>query len=106
VGDPGSDTRDVADRLGSLFKSLGLAEGEGLLIRGGTTSVGLAAAAIAKNHRAFVAATTRNPGHTELLRSTGVDDVIVDAGSMCSDSKDLDPIDFSLLAQTQSSRGD
>ena len=30
---------------GSLFKSLGLAEGERLLIRGGTTSVGLAAAA-------------------------------------------------------------
>ena len=67
---------------GSLFKSLRLAEGERLLIRGGTTSVGLAAAAIAKNHRAFVAATTRNPGHTELLRSTGVDDVIVDAGSI------------------------
>src|SRR5260370_23803963 len=67
---------------GSLFKSLGLAEGERLLIRCGTTSVGLAAAAIAKNHRAFVAATTRNPGHTALLRSTGVDDVIVDAGSI------------------------
>jgi Zn-dependent alcohol dehydrogenase len=70
---------------GSLFKSLGLAEGERLLIRGGTTSVGLAAAAIAKNHRAFVAATTRNPGHTELLRSTGVDDVIVDAGSIADE---------------------
>ena len=33
---------------GSLFKSLRLGNGERLLIRGGTTSVGLAAAAIAK----------------------------------------------------------
>src|ERR1700736_1109769 len=42
---------------GSLFKSLRLEKGERLLIRGGTTSVGLAAAAIAKNHGAFVATT-------------------------------------------------
>src|SRR5713226_5924231 len=46
---------------GSLFKSLRLEKGERLLVRGGTTSVGLAAAAIAKSHGAFVAATTRNP---------------------------------------------
>ena len=46
---------------GSLFKSLRLEKGERLLIRGGTTSVGLAAAAIAKSHGAFVASTTRNP---------------------------------------------
>jgi hypothetical protein len=46
---------------GSLFKSLRLEKGERLLIRGGTTSVGLAAAAIGKKHGAFVAATTRNP---------------------------------------------
>src|SRR5260221_14581345 len=45
---------------GSLFKSLRLEKGERLLIRGGTTSVGLACAAIAKSHGAFVAATTRN----------------------------------------------
>src|ERR1700676_5385389 len=44
---------------GSLFKSLRLEKGDRLLIRGGTTSVGLAAAAIAKRHRAFVASTTR-----------------------------------------------
>jgi NADPH:quinone reductase-like Zn-dependent oxidoreductase len=71
---------DVTDGLGSLFRSLHLAKRERLLIRGGTTSVGLAAAAIAKSHGASVAATTRNKDRAELLRSGGVDDVIVDIG--------------------------
>src|SRR5579859_7370034 len=35
---------------GSLFRSLRLEKGERLLVRGGTTSVGLAAAAIGKKH--------------------------------------------------------
>ncbi len=54
---------------GSLFKSLRLAKGETLLVRGGTTSVGLAAAAIAKNFGAKVASTTRNPDRADLPRS-------------------------------------
>jgi NADPH:quinone reductase-like Zn-dependent oxidoreductase len=38
---------------GSLFKSLRLVKGERLLVRGGTTSVGLAAATIAKSRGAL-----------------------------------------------------
>jgi NADPH:quinone reductase-like Zn-dependent oxidoreductase len=91
MGDPGSDTGDVADCMGSLFKSLRLAGGERLLIRGGTTSVGLAAAAIAKNHGAFVAATTRNPDRSELLRSNGAVDVIVDTGSIADEIQRIFP---------------
>ena len=67
---------------GSLFKSLRLETGERLLIRGGTTSVGLAAAAIAKNHGAFVASTTRNPDREALLRSSGADQVFIDSGAI------------------------
>jgi len=67
---------------GSLFKSLRLENGERLLIRGGTTSVGLAAAAIAKNHGALVASTTRNPDREKLLRANGVDQVFIDTGSI------------------------
>jgi NADPH:quinone reductase-like Zn-dependent oxidoreductase len=67
---------------GSLFKSLSLGKGERLLIRGGTTSVGLAAAAIGKRHGAFVAATTRNPDREDLLRSSGVDQVFIDTGTI------------------------
>jgi NADPH:quinone reductase-like Zn-dependent oxidoreductase len=70
---------------GSLFRSLRLAKGEQRLVRGGTTSVGLAAAAIAKNYGAFVASTTRNPDRAELLRASGADDVIVDTGSIASE---------------------
>jgi NADPH:quinone reductase-like Zn-dependent oxidoreductase len=67
---------------GSLFTSLRLEKGERLLIRGGTTSVGLAAAAIAKNSGARVASTSRNPDRADLLRSAGADEVIVDSGAI------------------------
>ena len=70
---------------GSLFRALRLAKGERLLIRGGTTSVGLAAAAIAKNSGAFVASTTRNPDRVKLLCSSGADNVIVDTGSVAGE---------------------
>jgi NADPH:quinone reductase-like Zn-dependent oxidoreductase len=70
---------------GSLFRSLRLVKGERLLIRGGTTSVGLAAGAIARNCGAFVASTTRNPDRAELLRSSGVEDVFVDTGSIAGE---------------------
>ena len=73
---------------GSLFKSLRLQKGERLLIRGGTTSVGLAAAAIAKHEGATVASTTRNPDRAELLRKAGADQVLVDTGSIAEQIKD------------------
>jgi NADPH:quinone reductase-like Zn-dependent oxidoreductase len=72
---------------GSIFKSLRLEDGERLLIRGGTTSVGLAAAAIAKKHGAFVAATTRNPDRDALLRASGADQVFIDTGSIAGQVK-------------------
>ena len=76
---------------GSLFKSLRLKEGERLLIRGGTTSVGLAAAAIAKSHGAFVAGTTRKPDRDQLLRASGVDQVFIDTGSIAQQVKEVCP---------------
>jgi NADPH:quinone reductase len=44
----------------SLFDTLRLSEGETLLIRGGTSSVGLAALQLAKSVGASVISTTRN----------------------------------------------
>ncbi|MBV9117949.1 MAG: zinc-binding dehydrogenase [Acetobacteraceae bacterium] len=74
---------------GSLFKSLRLARGERLLIRGGTTSVGLAAAAIAKQHGAVVAATTRRADRSGLLRSNGADQVFIDSGSVAEEVREV-----------------
>jgi NADPH:quinone reductase-like Zn-dependent oxidoreductase len=76
---------------GSLFKSLRLGAGERLLIRGGTTSVGLAAAAIAKNHGAIVASTTRRADREALLRSSGVDQVFIDSGAIAGQVKEVFP---------------
>src|SRR5260370_6606785 len=76
---------------GWLFKSLRVEKGERLLIRGGTTSVGVAAAAIAKNHGAFVAATTRRPDGDKLLRANGVDQVFIDTGSIAEQVKEVSP---------------
>jgi NADPH:quinone reductase-like Zn-dependent oxidoreductase len=70
---------------GSLFRALRLQKGERLLIRGGTTSVGLAAAAIAKNAGAKVVSTTRNPDRYALLRAAGAHDVVIDGGSIAEE---------------------
>jgi len=51
-----------------------------LLIRGGTSSVGMAAASIASGHGVETAATTRRPGKTGALTAAGVDHVLVDDG--------------------------
>ena len=76
---------------GSLFKSLRLEKGERILIRGGTTSVGLAAAAIAKNHGAIVAATTRKSEREKLLRDNGADQVFIDTGEIADQVREVFP---------------
>jgi NADPH:quinone reductase-like Zn-dependent oxidoreductase len=76
---------------GSLFKSLRLQKGEQLLIRGGTTSIGLSAAAIAKNFGAHVASTTRNPSSETLLRDSGAEKIFIDDGSIEKKVRDVFP---------------
>jgi NADPH:quinone reductase-like Zn-dependent oxidoreductase len=84
---------------GSLFKSLCLEQGERLLIRGGTTSVGLAAAAIAKNHGVFVAATTRRSDRGSLLRASDVDQVFIDTGAIADKVKEMCPGGFDKVLE-------
>jgi NADPH2:quinone reductase len=62
----------------SLFEVLHLAKGETLLIRGGTSSVGLSALQLAKSIGAHVISTTRNINKKELLKQSGADYVILD----------------------------
>ncbi len=67
---------------GALFRGLRLQRGDRLLIRGGTTSVGLAAAAIAKAHGAQVGATSRHATSEPLVRASGADHFFVDDGAI------------------------
>lgn len=67
---------------GSLFRALRLSPGERLLIRGGTTSVGVAAAAIAKAHGAEVAATSRRQDSEALVRACGAEHFFLDDGDI------------------------
>jgi len=72
---------------GSL-DTLGIASGgqERLLIRGGTSSVGMAAAQIASAHGVETAATTRSKDKAKALAEAGVDHVLLDDGGSLADS--------------------
>ncbi|MGE3507709.1 MAG: zinc-binding dehydrogenase, partial [Vicinamibacterales bacterium] len=76
---------------GSLTIGLDLQRGQSLLIRGGTSSVGLAAAAIAKDLGATVLSTTRQADRADALNAHGVDHPIVDRGEVATTVRDLFP---------------
>jgi NADPH:quinone reductase-like Zn-dependent oxidoreductase len=65
--------------------------GGSLLIRGGTSSIGLAAAVLAKRSGLTVLSTTRSESRTDLLHSVGVDHVIVDDGAVAARVRELYP---------------
>ena len=69
---------------GALFRGLRLRRGERLLIRGGTTSVGLAAAAIARAHGAQIASTSRQEKSRVLVEAAGAHHFIHDDGMVAS----------------------
>lgn len=73
---------------GAIDHALKLQAGEVLLIRGGTSSVGLAAIVYAKLQGAKVIATTRNQLHKERLLEVGADLVLIDNGNIEQAVKD------------------
>lgn len=72
---------------GSLFAALDIQKGETILIRGGTSSVGLLAAQIAKDHGLKVIATTRNTEKKHLLLKNGASHVLIDHGTISESLK-------------------
>jgi NADPH:quinone reductase-like Zn-dependent oxidoreductase len=62
-----------------------------LLIRGGTSSVGMAAASIAAGQGIEIAATTRQPRKVGALTAVGVDHVILDDGSVAASVRAIWP---------------
>ncbi len=74
---------------GSLHTALRIEPGETLLIRGGTTSVGLAAAVLAKQQGLTVSATTRKPEREAMLLENGADYVFIETGSIADDVRKI-----------------
>ena len=72
---------------GSLFDAMEVQPGQSLLVRGGTSSVGMAAIALAKDKGLQVLATTRNEEKREALRENGADDVVIDTGQIADEVK-------------------
>lgn len=67
---------------GALFRGLRLEADDRLLIRGGTTSVGLAAASIAHTHSAVVGATSRSTDGEAAIRAAGASHFFKDDGAV------------------------
>jgi NADPH:quinone reductase len=76
---------------GSLTVGLDVQPGQTLLIRGGTSSVGMAAAVLAKRMGLRVISTTRNPASVARLEELGVDHPIVDPGVIADAVRELVP---------------
>jgi NADPH2:quinone reductase len=76
---------------GSLTVGLDVQAGQTLLIRGGTSSVGMATAVLAKDRGLTVLSTTRRPDRLEVLRKIGVDHPIVDDGEIAEKVREIVP---------------
>lgn len=76
---------------GSLAVGLEAVDGQTLLIRGGTSSVGLAAAVLAKRRGMTVIATSRSEAKFPLLEKVGVDHAVLDSGEIAADVRRIVP---------------
>ena len=76
---------------GSLNQALEITSGETLLIRGGTSSIGMLACQLAKNKGLTVISTTRNPNKQQALIDNGADHVVIDDGQVADQVRALFP---------------
>ncbi len=76
---------------GSLNQALEIQSGETLLIRGGTSSIGMLACQLAKTKGLTVISTTRNLDKKQALLDNGADHVVIDNGQIKNEVKVLFP---------------
>lgn len=76
---------------GSLTTGLDLRGGQSLLVRGGTSALGYAAAALARDLGATVLATTRQRDRLEALAAHGVDHPLLDDGAVAAQVRRILP---------------
>ena len=77
--------------MGSLTVGLEVHAGQTLLIRGGTSSIGMTTARLAKDMGLTILSTTRNPNKRDKLKANGVDHVIIDDGDVAGQVRELYP---------------
>lgn len=76
---------------GSLTVGLDAQPGQSILIRGGTSSVGMATAILARQRGMTVLSTTRNPGRAAALLAIGVEHVLIDDGDIAGQVRAILP---------------
>ena len=76
---------------GSLNQALEIKSGETLLIRGGTSSIGMLACQLAKTKGLTVISTTRNPDKKMALFENGANHVVIDEGHVKEQVRDIFP---------------
>jgi NADPH2:quinone reductase len=76
---------------GSLQIGLQASAGQSVLIRGGTSSIGLAAAVLAHRRGMTVVSTTRSEARRGLLTSLGIEHVVIDDGEVAARVREIFP---------------
>lgn len=76
---------------GSLHLSLKIKKGQTLLIRGGTSSIGMLAIQLARSSGVTVIATTRSIEKRQYLLQHGADEVLIDEGKLSEMVKQVSP---------------
>src|SRR3954453_3376945 len=74
---------------GSLTVGLDAQPGQSILIRGGTSSVAMTAAVLAKQRNMTVLSTTRSANKTAALTDIGVDHVLIDDGNVAPQVREI-----------------
>lgn len=81
----------VQTAYGALFRGLCIAPGATILIRGGTSSVGLMAGILARRHGCTVISTTREGARADIPKRYGAHHVVIDDGKVAGDVRNLMP---------------
>ena len=76
---------------GSLTIGLDAQPGQSILIRGGSSSIGMATAVLAKQRDMRVLSTTRSPAKADALSAMGVDHVLIDDGAVAAQTRAILP---------------
>lgn len=76
---------------GSLTVGLDAQACQSILIRGGTSSIGMATTVLAKQRQMTVLSTTRSAAKEDVLREIGVDHVLIDEGAVAREVRAVFP---------------